>query len=62
MLEAIGLLKSHPLLGRSVEQGLRELIISYGRSGYLALYDFDELADLVTILALRHQKEVSFER
>jgi len=58
ILEAIALLARHPLLGRTVEHGLRELVISYGRAGYVALYDFEEVADEVWILALRHQREL----
>jgi plasmid stabilization system protein ParE len=35
---------------------LRELVIGFGRSGYVALYDI-ESEKLVTILAVRHQLE-----
>jgi plasmid stabilization system protein ParE len=35
---AIEMLEHHPLIGRIVEGSLRELVISFGRSGYLALY------------------------
>jgi len=58
--EAITLLKRHPLIGRPVEHGLRELVISRGRTGYLALYDFDEVQDVVAILAIRHQREAGY--
>lgn len=43
--------------GRVVEAGLRELVISRGRSGHVALYRYDVAADLVLVLALRHQRE-----
>jgi hypothetical protein len=33
-------LAAHPLVGRRIEGELRELIISYGHSGYVALYRF----------------------
>jgi len=59
--EAISLLMRHPLIGRSVESGLRELVISYGRSGYVALYSFEQAHGLVNILALRHQRESGFD-
>ncbi len=36
---------------------LRELIIGFGESGYIALYSFDASIDTVTVLAFRHQKE-----
>ncbi len=55
--EAVVVLKRHPLIGRPVEAGLRELIISRGRTGYVALYSFEEADDTVLILAIRHQRE-----
>ena len=36
---ALSILDQHPKIGRPVEQGLRELVISRGKSGYLALYE-----------------------
>ena len=58
---AVELLKVHPLIGRPAEAGSRELVISRGRSGYLALYDYDEAADRVTILGIRHQREAGYK-
>jgi plasmid stabilization system protein ParE len=58
--EAVGALERHPLIGRLVEAGLRELLISYGKSGYVALYDFLEAEDVVLVLALRHQREAGY--
>jgi plasmid stabilization system protein ParE len=55
--EAVSMLEHHPLIGRPVEAGLRELIISRRRTGYVALYRFLEKADVVLVLALRHQRE-----
>ena len=57
VLDALSVLERHPLMGRPVPQGMRELVISRGRSGYLALYVFDPDADVVFVLALRHQRE-----
>lgn len=53
-------LAAHPLLGRRVHGEIRELIISYGKTGYVALYRFLVPRDEVRILALRHQKELGF--
>lgn len=51
-----------PKIGRKKEgTGLRELIIDFGSSGYIALYDFDEEIDEVVITALRHQKESNYK-
>ncbi len=35
---------------------LRELLISFGRSGYVALFEIEDQA-IITILAVRHQRE-----
>ena len=58
--EAVELLERHPMIGRPAEQGLRELLISYGKSGYVALYEFVEAEDVVLVLALRHQRESGY--
>jgi addiction module RelE/StbE family toxin len=58
---AVDNLAAHPLVGRRLEGELRELIISYGNSGYIALYRFVVLTDVVRILAIRHQREVGFQ-
>lgn len=58
--EAIGLLARHPLIGRPVENHLRELVISRGRTGYVALNSVEEAHDAILILALRHQREVGY--
>lgn len=58
--EAVALLARHPLIGRPVEYGLHELVISRGRTGYVALYCFEPDEDAVLILAIRHQREAGF--
>ncbi|MBA4285631.1 MAG: plasmid stabilization protein [Xanthomonadaceae bacterium] len=35
---------------------LREMVISFGHAGYVALYEIDD-DETVTILAVRHQRE-----
>ena len=57
---AVENLAAHPLIGRRVEGDLRELVISYGATGYIALYRFDIQRDQVRVLALRHQREVGY--
>lgn len=54
---ALQVLKQHPMIGRPVEAGLRELLISRGHSGYVALYRYDPASDTVVVLAIRHQRE-----
>jgi plasmid stabilization system protein ParE len=57
---AVENLATHPLIGRRVEGDLRELVISYGATGYIALYRFDIQHDQVRVLALRHQREIGY--
>ena len=58
--EAVNLLARHPLIGRPVEAGLRELVISRGRTGYVALYSVEDAHDAVLVLAIRHQREAGY--
>jgi len=60
IVEAVSVLERHPEIGRPAEQGLRELVISHRRTGYVALYSFNSVTDTVLILALRHQKEAGY--
>ena len=57
---AIEALVQHPLIGRPVEGRPRELVISFGRTGYVALYRFVPARDEVRVLALRHQRELDY--
>ncbi len=59
--EAVQVLGNHPLIGRPAEQGLRELVISGGQSGYLALYSYESELDTVLVLAIRHQREAGYD-
>lgn len=60
IVDALGILEAHPNMGRPVEQGLRELVMSRGKTGYLALYQYDEVADMAIVLAVRHQREQGY--
>src|SRR5262245_18361392 len=55
---AVNNLAAHPLVGRRVEGDIRELIISFGATGYVALYRFVVQLDEVVVLAVRHQREI----
>ncbi|MGH8620926.1 MAG: type II toxin-antitoxin system RelE/ParE family toxin [Burkholderiales bacterium] len=57
---AVEALQHHPLIGRPVESGYSELVISRGRTGYVALYRYDESRDDVLVLAIRHQREAGY--
>ena len=65
--KAIHILGQHPHIGRLIEETdmefaeggtYRELPIDFGDSGYVVLYRHE--GDLVTVLALRHQKQVGY--
>ena len=58
--EAVSILNRHPLIGREIEADLRELVISRGKSGYVALYSYEPDHDAVLILAIRHQREAGY--
>lgn len=56
------LLEIEPSIGRPLDDlpELRELVISFGDSGYVALYRHEREMDAVYILAFRHQKEAGY--
>jgi plasmid stabilization system protein ParE len=57
----VKVLEQQPGLGRPVEDmddEFRDWIIDFGESGYVARYRVDQQS--ITILAVRHQKEVGF--
>ena len=56
------LLETAPDIGRPFPEmpELRELVIAFGDSGYIALYRHEPTAGVVYILAFRHQKEVGY--
>jgi plasmid stabilization system protein ParE len=56
------LLESNADLGRPFSEhiDLRELIIAFGESGYVALYRHIASDDAIYILAFRHQKEAGY--
>lgn len=39
---------------------LRELIIPFGNTGYIAMFEIDPINETVTILAVRHQREEDY--
>ncbi|MEB3043943.1 type II toxin-antitoxin system RelE/ParE family toxin [Rhizobium mulingense] len=61
ILKGVSLLSAHPHMGRLIEdlpEQYREWLIDFGESGYVARYRVD--GDILTILAVRHQKEAGF--
>lgn len=61
--KAIDTLKIFPFTCRKVQTNnpfLRELIIPFGNNGYIALFEIEE-NNVITILALRHQREDDYQ-
>lgn len=58
----VTLLETSPQIGRPFlgDGQLRELLIPFGDSGYVALYRYDGENDVVHALAFRHQKEAGY--
>jgi len=61
IIGALRSLRDHPLIGRPIESDLRELLISRGRTGYVALYRYNPVTDRVLVLRVRHQREFGLE-
>jgi plasmid stabilization system protein ParE len=57
--EAVAMLENHPFVGRPIRGELRELVISHGRSGHVALHRVR--AGTVVVLALRQQREAGYQ-
>jgi len=56
------LLEAFPFTCRKVDDSnpfLRELLISFGNSGYVALFEIEE-ENTITVLAVRHQREEDY--
>ena len=56
------LLETTPDMGRPFPElpELRELVIGFGDSGYVALYRHEAVDDVVYMLAFRHQREAGY--
>ena len=61
IINGLEVLEAHPLIGRTAMSTLRELVISRGRSGYVALYEYQPSTDRVVIVGIRPQSEAGFE-
>ena len=60
--DGMQIIADHPDAGRPVDDmdpEFREWPISFGASGYVALYRLDQ--DVVLVVAVRHQKEVGYQ-
>lgn len=62
ILQQFELLTDYPAMGRPLDDHpeLRELLVPFGETGYVALYRYDADEDAVYVLAFRHQKEAGY--
>ena len=60
IVSAIDVLETSPRIGRSTDGGKRELIISTGASGYVALYPYLPELDTVFVLVIRSPREAGY--
>ena len=60
IIHAVEVLERHPYIGRAVRGRQRELVISHGRTGYVALYRVAERRNRMEVLAIRHQREAGY--
>ena len=60
--DAVLILDAHPEIGRKAGPGssLRELVISHGNSGYIALYEHAAAERVIRVAAIRHQREAGY--
>lgn len=56
------LLTHMPNMGRPLDThpDIRELLIPFGDSGYVALYRYEEREDFIVVLAFRHMREAGY--
>ncbi len=60
--DGAAVLGRHPLIGPSVsgKKDRRRLVISAGKTGYIALYRYYQARNIVLVLAVRHQREAGY--
>lgn len=60
-MDAVLILDGHPEIGRAIAgSSLRELVISQGKSRYVALYEYSPAGNVVRVAAVRHQGETGY--
>lgn len=60
IVDGVGILARHPLIGRRTDERLRELVIGKGARCYVVLYVYDVAADRVTLLTVRHASQAGY--
>jgi plasmid stabilization system protein ParE len=60
IVSAVTMLGEHPLIGRPLTDTLRALVVSFGETGYIALYRVRPRLRRIEVLSIRHQREAGF--
>jgi len=60
VLDGLQVLTHQPGIGRPMEEGLRELILHRGKSGYLVKYRYLSHLEAVRVLRIRHQRQSGY--
>ena len=60
IVQALQVLTHSPLIGRPVDDDIRELVIGRGSHGYIAAYHYVEAIDMVFVVAIRSQKDSGY--
>ena len=61
IVNALRILETHPHIGSAADDNTRDLVISRGRTGYVARYTFDPVADRGVVHTIRHQGEIGLD-
>lgn len=65
ILDSIDLLETFPLMTEASQEpeyiGMHELHVPFGEAGYLVLYEFDEVNDVVIIAGIKHTRENGYK-
>jgi plasmid stabilization system protein ParE len=59
--DGVLILEQHPMMGRQVEDGRRELVMGRGVEAYLALYRWMPAMNVVLVLAVRNAREAGYQ-
>ena len=60
VLQGLQVLTHQPGIGRPTKEGLRELILHRGKSGYLVKYRYLSHLEAVRVLRIRHQRQTGY--
>lgn len=60
LFDGLRVLTHQPGIGRPADQGLRELILHRGKSGYIVKYRYLPERGLVRVLRIRHQRQSGY--